>query len=390
MTVPASYEPSQITGNGATTVFPYGFPILAAEDLQVSFDGVVQTDGYTVSGVGELAGGDVEFTDAPGEGVVVGLRRAMAIKRETDFQNLGDLRSDALNADQDAPIMMLQQLLQRIIEAEQAIGTAIDYDTQVNILLVSQEFQDLITQLIQNTFYETDITLQLGSLRFLIPLKSITGTVATVDKTYESSLTRCTNAAPCLVTIRENDGTEDEDFSNGAFMSFRQTTVGGQITLAKEDATDFIVPYGFLPKTRAIGSIITATCELADGAVWVLSGDLAVDPSASVGQACNVLESVGGVLTIDCSLGDYFTIALAENITSILFTNLPDEGYAQHLRIRIRQNSSSAKTVAWPASFKWVGGAPVVSVTLSAYDYLSITTFDQGTRWEGALSKGFA
>lgn len=70
-------------------------------------------------------------------------------------------------------------------------------------------------------------------------------------------------------------------------------------------------------------------------------------------RGVTALASSSGVVDIDCELGDYFTLALTENVTSITFSNEPDEGGS--LMIRITQDSTP-RTVAWPASFKWSGG----------------------------------
>jgi hypothetical protein len=100
------------TGNGVTTVFPYTFKVSAAADLEVSVDGVVQTlnTHYTVSGVGADAGGNVTFITAPANLSAVVRRRNMAYVRSTDYQYQGELPNDVLNADQDAPVLMIQQL----------------------------------------------------------------------------------------------------------------------------------------------------------------------------------------------------------------------------------------------------------------------------------------
>jgi hypothetical protein len=111
----------------------------------------------------------------------------------------------------------------------------------------------------------------------------------------------------------------------------------------------------------------------------------------ALSNAVTAISSSSGVLNIDCSLGDYFTITLTENITSITFSNLPAAGSARTITVRITQHASAAKTVTFPSSMKWAGGTPgVVSTGLSAIDVLAMTTFDQGTRWESTLAKAFA
>lgn len=100
--------------------------------------------------------------------------------------------------------------------------------------------------------------------------------------------------------------------------------------------------------------------------------------------------STSGSVAVDFSLGDYFTLALAGNVTGFTFTNLPGSGKGATLMIRITQDSTP-RTVAWPASFKWAGGsAGSVSTASGAVDVLAITTFDNGTTWDATLAKAFA
>lgn len=104
----------------------------------------------------------------------------------------------------------------------------------------------------------------------------------------------------------------------------------------------------------------------------------------------SALTTSSGVVNIDCSLGDYFTLALTANVTSITFSNLPASGKGATLMVRITQDAT-ARTVAWPASFKWAGGsAAAVSTGSGAVDLLAITSFDQGTTWRATLAKAFA
>lgn len=108
------------------------------------------------------------------------------------------------------------------------------------------------------------------------------------------------------------------------------------------------------------------------------------------GSAVTALTISSGVVNIDCSLGDYFTLALNANVTSITFSNLPGAGKGASKMIRITQDSTP-RTVAWPASFRWDGnGAQSVSTGSGAVDVLAITTLDNGTKWDATLSKGRA
>lgn len=97
------------TANGVTTVFPYNFTLLSAGDLVVTVAGVVVTTGFTVSGVGDAAGGNITFSVAPANGAIVLRERVVALTRSTDYQYVGSLSSEVLDADFDRIWLALQR-----------------------------------------------------------------------------------------------------------------------------------------------------------------------------------------------------------------------------------------------------------------------------------------
>lgn len=102
----------QYTGDGSQTVFTYPFPIFADADMEVYEDTTLKTltADYTVSGAGDSNGGDVTFITAPANQAVVTLRRQMAIKRTTDFQESGEFRAKVINDELDITAAGLQQV----------------------------------------------------------------------------------------------------------------------------------------------------------------------------------------------------------------------------------------------------------------------------------------
>lgn len=134
----------------------------------------------------------------------------------------------------------------------------------------------------------------------------------------------------------------------------------------------------------------TATKVAAADLVAIVQGGVSKQATGALTRALKVtaLTSSAGVLNIDCSLGDYFTITLTENVTSITFSNLPSAGYGQTIMLWITQHASSAKTMTFPSSFDWEGGTVgVISTTLSARDTLALSTLNAGTNWDATLSK---
>lgn len=108
MPVPLQTPVIQYTASGATPTFVYPFLVPTAASLQVFVGGVLQGSGYSVSGVGNPAGGSVTFTSTPVAGTIVRLRRQVPKSRSTDYTEGGALRAETLDADIDYVVMMAQ------------------------------------------------------------------------------------------------------------------------------------------------------------------------------------------------------------------------------------------------------------------------------------------
>lgn len=141
-------------------------------------------------------------------------------------------------------------------------------------------------------------------------------------------------------------------------------------------AIETLTPADALITAPVMGDVLTYN----NGGKWV---------NQKPRNVVTVLTPSAGVVNIDWSLGDYFTLSLTgTSITSITFSNLPGAGRGATLMIRITQDTTP-RTVAWPASFRWEGAAPVVSTGSGAVDVLAITDFTGvGTKWDATLSKG--
>lgn len=112
MTVPVQIPTIQYIASGTTSgPFAYPFKISDQGDLQVYLNGVLQTSGYVVTGVGVESGGDVTFGAILTAGTKVLLKRFVSIERtKFDYQTNGDLLADTLNADIDRIWMALQDV----------------------------------------------------------------------------------------------------------------------------------------------------------------------------------------------------------------------------------------------------------------------------------------
>lgn len=122
----------QYVGNGSTTVFSYSFAIFDDSDMEVYFGDEKQTTGYTVSGAGQTDGGDVTFSTAPEDGVIVTLVRNVPVERLTDFQEGGTFRAKNINDELDRQTAFVQQVSE---ELSRCIKVGITSDADPSVIL---------------------------------------------------------------------------------------------------------------------------------------------------------------------------------------------------------------------------------------------------------------
>jgi hypothetical protein len=111
MTVSLTGNRWNYVGNGATTDFAYLGRIFAATDLEVFLDGAAQMTGYSVTNVGNLAGGNVSFAAAPAADVEVTIRRAVPASQEKIVPSTGAFLSAEIEKGLDKLTILVQQLL---------------------------------------------------------------------------------------------------------------------------------------------------------------------------------------------------------------------------------------------------------------------------------------
>lgn len=121
----------QFIGNGISQQFVYPFAIFRESDLEIYLNNVKIISGFSVSGAGSSVGGTVTFSTPPGVGVIVTLRRNLAIQRTTDFQESGDFRAATLNDELDYQTAALQNLAADIATAVRVPPT----DQAANLVL---------------------------------------------------------------------------------------------------------------------------------------------------------------------------------------------------------------------------------------------------------------
>lgn len=129
------------------------------------------------------------------------------------------------------------------------------------------------------------------------------------------------------------------------------------------------------------------------------SGLAALDVQAALDEILGMVEDnakspvtalsiASGVVNVDLALGKDFTLLLTANVTSITFSNLPGAGFAAEADITITQDATGGRTVAFPASFKALGGSDTaVATAANAVTEWSGKTKDNGTTWRYAMQE---
>jgi hypothetical protein len=116
MTVSSSTNRASYSGNGSLTTFAYGFKVFDQGDLTVILRAsngteTVQTivTDYTVTGVGDVGGGNVVFGTAPASGVTVVILREMDFEQGLDLVPNDPFPAQSLENSLDKLTFMVQQ-----------------------------------------------------------------------------------------------------------------------------------------------------------------------------------------------------------------------------------------------------------------------------------------
>lgn len=107
----------------------------------------------------------------------------------------------------------------------------------------------------------------------------------------------------------------------------------------------------------------------------------------SIGQVSSALKAIGtggATKTIDWNEGNVQSVTLSANLTFTFTNPVTGAGYV----LKITQDTT-ARTITWPATVKWAGGAaPTLTATSGAIDIVSLLW--DGTNYFGNIAKAFA
>jgi hypothetical protein len=93
-----------------------------------------------------------------------------------------------------------------------------------------------------------------------------------------------------------------------------------------------------------------------------------------------------GTLTLDLNLSNLFYVSLNGNITTLTINNTQSSGAVSSFAL-VFIADGTARTVAWPASFKWPSAtAPTITSTNGKRDVFVFFTYDGETNWHSFIS----
>ena len=92
----------------------------------------------------------------------------------------------------------------------------------------------------------------------------------------------------------------------------------------------------------------------------------------------------GTTVTLDLNLATTFTITLAHNIGTFNWTNPADTGAVSSFVLKVTQDGTAGRTIAWPSGVDWAAAtAPTLSTAANNVDVFVFFTSDAGTTWYG-------
>ncbi len=217
---------------------------------------------------------------------------------------------------------------------------------------------------------------------------------ATADADPGAGAIRWNNADPEAATVLYVDDLDDDAGDLAALLATLQ--IGGFLYLqgaATSAARDNLQKWQVTSVVEAVGytkvgvSLQASAGTFADNDVLELTLQQPAPAPGIDRSTVTALAVVAGEVSINCALGDYFTLTPDDDVDSWLLQNVP---HGCSIMVRFTQDATP-RAVTWPASFRWAGGTEgAISTAAGAVDLLALTTHDGGATWLATLAKGFA
>jgi hypothetical protein len=168
------------------------------------------------------------------------------------------------------------------------------------------------------------------------------------------------------------------------------TLAGTAITLSAPTTTNSVnvtsstIPangiYLSAANTLALSSNTTARMTIDNtGSIATASGT-SVDFGARYTEL-NAAVTATASTTLNCALGNIFTVTMSASITTLAFSNIPASGRAYNMTLILKQDATGGRSITWPASVKWPSATAPTLSGANKTDIVTLLTTDGGTIW---------
>lgn len=147
--------------------------------------------------------------------------------------------------------------------------------------------------------------------------------------------------------------------------------------------------------TAKLADDAVTQAKIADGAVGAnqmqagipisMQGALLSGPELrDYSETSPVSAVTSGTVILNLEEGNVFEVTLTDNIDTLILANPPAAERAGSCSLILKQDGAGGRTVVWPASVKWPGGAPpTITSAADAIDVYALITRDGGVTWYG-------
>ncbi|WP_018125858.1 hypothetical protein [Desulfovibrio oxyclinae] len=344
MTVSSTTSRASYAGNGSTRDFAVPFLFIAAADVQAVLrypDGseaiLLRGTHYSLEGEGNPYGGTLRTSTAPLAGETLVIRRNPAILQEVDYMENGPFPAETHERALDRLTMICQSLSERL-------------DRSVSLRISSA----------------------VSDVKMPDPQEGCTlcwsGDDIANGPTGEDVAAAQTNAAIARISSEEAQAARDEAVQAASTSSLPDMTTltGCEMLRVTPDALSY--------EHRTAAQVRSDI-----GAPGIAVPNLWTAPQ-EYEQTALVIEA--GVVTWDMAAAPRAMLTLTSNVTAISITN-PGPG-----ELTLAQDATGDRSVAWPASIRWPGGAaPAVTDEPGAEDV--VTFFERGGVLRGTALQNF-
>lgn len=423
MTLPSTPFRKDHTGNGSTGPFLYDWKILSNTHLkvvhQVIATGIETTlvlgVDYSVTGVGNNAGGNINLTDTLPNTEKITILPNVPYEQDTDFTNQNSVKPQEAEEMADKLGRQIKQITEQLSRAVTLPPTSTD--SPVNyISTMNQILADTVTAKNAAETARDDILDDSGFIIVAADLLgsdtigTVAGAIASVVTTAGSianvntvagSIANVNIVAPAIANVNAvgtNIASVNTAAANMAAIIAAPTAAANAAAselLAYKWANnpeDVVVTggeysaYHWMKKAQAYG-----TPQAVNVSFTNTNSDTAATNVQTALQ--DVFSGRQGIITANSGTSyalnqnsgknHNFNITLTGNCT---FTITNVTANVNGFVLFLKQDATGSRTVTWPASVDWSGGtAPTLTGTANSVDVFVFITPDGGTTWMGFL-----